>query len=184
MAEIIFCGTPKRASTVQRRVRSTESYALVRSMNHAYNRMCFFRANSCSGRITNIIFGCRTVRSETTLFLRQDPHALAVFDEAASDNLKQYFAGARYQRDAPVVAALCPILILMEYDDDDISPLLRHLALPPNTDDDIEQSPAQGGITIEGDLEQLNGDSVRCDSLCFRQRADGACQPLHRGLNS
>ena len=26
---------------------------------------------------------------------------------------------------------------------------------PPNTKDDIEQSPAQGGITVEGDLEQL-----------------------------
>ena len=32
MTEIIFCGTPKRASTVQRRVRSTESYASVRSV--------------------------------------------------------------------------------------------------------------------------------------------------------
>ena len=24
---------------------------------------------------------------------------------------------------------------------------------PPNTNDDVEQSPAQGGITVEGDLE-------------------------------
>ena len=55
---------------------------------------------------------------------------------------------------------------------------------PPNTNDDIEQSPAQGGITVEGALEQLNGDSVRPDSLSVRQRADGACQLLHRGLNS
>ena len=30
MTKIIFCGTLKRASTVQKRVRSTESYALVR----------------------------------------------------------------------------------------------------------------------------------------------------------
>ena len=37
----------------------------------------------------------------------------------------------------------------------------------------IEQSPAQGGIAVvEGDLEQLNGDSVRPDSLSVRQRAD------------
>ena len=39
---------------------------------------------------------------------------------------------------------------------------------PPNTNDDIDQSPAQGGIAVEGDLhdlEQLNGDSVRSDSL-------------------
>ena len=48
MTEIIFCGTPKRARTVQRRVRSTESYALVRLMKHTYDGICFFRANSRS----------------------------------------------------------------------------------------------------------------------------------------
>ena len=56
----------------------------------------------------------------------------------------------------------------MEYHNDGIFPMLRHLAPPPNTNDDIEQSPAQGGITVEGDLEQLNGDSVRSDSLSVR----------------
>ena len=40
--------------------------------------------------------GGRTVRSETSLFLRQDPHALAVFAEVASDDLQQYLAGVRY----------------------------------------------------------------------------------------
>ena len=128
--------------------------------------------------------GGRTVRSETTLFLWQDPHALAVLTEVASDDLQQYLAGVRYQREAPVVAALCPILLFMQYHDDGIFPLLRHLAPPPNTNDDIEQSPAQDGITVEGDLEQLNGDSVRPDSLSVRQRSDGACQLLHRRLNS
>ena len=62
--------------------------------------------------------------------------------------------------------------------------LLWHLAPPPNTNDDNEQSLAQGGITVEGDLEQLNRDYVRSDSLCICQQADGACQLLHRGLNS
>ena len=55
---------------------------------------------------------------------------------------------------------------------------------PPNTNDKIEQSPAQGGITVEGDLEQLNGDSVRSDSFSVGQRADGVCRVLHRELNS
>ena len=50
-----FCGTPKRASTVQSRVRPTESYALVRSIKHIHNGISFFRANSCSRRITNIL---------------------------------------------------------------------------------------------------------------------------------
>ena len=124
------------------------------------------------------------VRSETTLFLRQDPHVLTVLAEAASDDLQQYLAGVRYQRDAPVVAALCPILLFVKCHDGGIFPLLRHLAPPPNTNDDIEQSPAQGGIPVEGDLEQLDRDSVRSDSLSVRQRVDGVCQLLHRGLNS
>ena len=63
-------------------------------------------------------------------------------------------------------------------------PPLRHLAPPPNTNGNIEQSLAQGGIPVQGDLEQLNGESVRSDSLSVRQRADGVCQLLHRGLNS
>ena len=117
-------------------------------------------------------------------FLWQDPLAPTVLAEAASDDLQKYLAGVRCQRDAPVLAALCPILVIVEYHDDGIFPLLRHLAPRPNTNDDIEQSPPQGGITVEGDLEQLNGDSVRSDSLSVRQRADGVCQLLHRGLNS
>ena len=126
----------------------------------------------------------RTVRLEITLFLRQDPHALTVLTEAASDNLQQYLTGVCYQRDAVVVAALCPILLFCGV------PRWWHIstaAAPwphPNTNDDIEQATAQGGITVEGDLEQLNGDSVRSDSLFVRQRADGVCQHLHRGLNS
>ena len=73
------------------------------------------------------------VRSETALFLRQDPHALTVVAEVASDDLQKYLAGVRYQRDVPVVAALCPVLLFVEYHDDGIFPLLRHLAPPPNT---------------------------------------------------
>ena len=128
--------------------------------------------------------GGRTVRSETILFLRQDPHALTVLAGAASDDLQQYVVGVCYQRDAPVVAALYPILRFMECQNDGIFPVLRHLAPPPNTNDDVEQSPAQGGIIVEGDLEQLNGESVWSDNLFVRQRADGACQLLYRGLNS
>ena len=32
---------------------------------------------------------------------------------------------------------------------------------PPNINDDIELFPSQGGIAVEGDLEQFNGDSIR-----------------------
>ena len=88
----------------------------------------------------------------------------------------------RYQQDAPLVAELCPILFVVGYHND-IFPLLLHLPPPPNRNDDVEKSPMQGGITVEVGIEQLNGDSVRSDSLSLRQRADGTCQLLHRGLN-
>ena len=59
--------------------------------------------------------GGRTVRPETTLFLWQDSHALPVLTEAASDDLQQFLAGVRYQRDiSAVVAALCPILLFVK----------------------------------------------------------------------
>ena len=74
--------------------------------------------------------GGRTVWSETTLFLGQDPHALTILAQAVSDDLQQYLAGVRYQRDAPVVTALCPIVLFVEYHDDGIFPLLRYLAPP------------------------------------------------------
>ena len=115
MTEIIFCGTPKRASTVQRRVRSTEFYALVRSIKHIYSGIRFFRASFCNRRVTNIISVVERFGRKPLMFLRQDLHALAVLAEAASEDLQQYLAGVRYQRDVPVVATLCPMLLFMEY---------------------------------------------------------------------
>ena len=130
MTKIVLCGTPQRATTVQRRVRSTESYALVRSIKHTYNITCFFRAYSCSRRITNIISVVeRFGRKPFCLFLRQDPHAFAVLAEAANDDLQQYLAGVLCQRDASVVAALYRILLFMEYHDDGIFSLT---AVPPS----------------------------------------------------
>ena len=128
--------------------------------------------------------GGRTVRSETTLFLLQDHHALAVRAKAVSDKSSAVSCRHALQASCPSAAAICPIILLMEYHDDDIFPPLRHLASPQNTNVDIEQSPAQGGITVEGAFEQLNGDSVRSDRRSVRQRTDGVCQLLHRGLNS
>ena len=34
----------------------------------------------------------------------------------------------------------------------------------------------QGGLAVEGDPEQLNGDFVQSDSFSVRLRADGVCQ--------
>ena len=54
---------------------------------------------------------------------------------------------------------------------------------PPFTNDDTEQSPAQGEITVEGDLGQPSGDCVQSDSLFVHQRADDAYQILYCGPN-
>ena len=55
MTASILGGTPKRARTSHKRVRSTESYVLVRSIKHKYTGVSFFRASSCSRRTTNIM---------------------------------------------------------------------------------------------------------------------------------
>ena len=55
MTASIFGGTPTWARTSHRRVRSTESYALVRSIKHKYKGVSFFRAGYCSRRTTNIM---------------------------------------------------------------------------------------------------------------------------------
>ena len=55
MTASILGGTPKRSRTSHRRVWSTESYALVRSIKHKYKGVSFFRASSCSRRTTNIM---------------------------------------------------------------------------------------------------------------------------------
>ena len=109
------------------------------------------------------------VRSETTVFLRQDPYALAVLTTVASDGLQQYLTGVRYKRDTLEVVTFFPILLLMEDHGDGMFPLLRPFTPPPNTNDDIKQSPAQGGITVEGDREELNEESVWSDSPSIHQ---------------
>ena len=124
MTETIFRGTPKRAITVQRAVRFGK-------VDKAYiQRNSFLLRQFLESTNHNHHIGGRTVRSETTPFLRQDPLALAVLAEAASDDLQKYLPDVRYQRYAPVVAALCPILLFMEYHNDGILPPLRHLAPP------------------------------------------------------
>ena len=45
-------------------------------------------------------------------------------------------------------------------------------APPPSK---YERRYRSGEVTVEGDLEQLKGDSVQSDSLSVCQRADGVC---------
>ena len=99
---------------------------------------------------------------------------LAVVTEAASNDLQQYLAGVHHQRDTPVVAARCPIFLLVEHLGGCGFPLLRNVSPRPNADDDVEQSLSQGGITVEGDLEQIDGNSIRSNSLSFAKERMGS----------
>ena len=130
MTEIMFYGTPKRASTVQRRVRSTESYALVRSIKHTYSGIRFFRASSCNRRITNIISVVERFGRKPLCFSGRIP-TRSQYSLRQRAMIFSSILPACYQRDAPVVAVLCPILLFVEYHEDGIFPLLRHLAPPP-----------------------------------------------------
>ena len=78
VCEIILCCTPKRASTVQRRVWST-----VRLTKDTYSGICFFCANSCSRRITNIIsvverLGRKPLCSSGRIFTRSQYYIYAI----------------------------------------------------------------------------------------------------------
>ena len=55
ITSIICGGVPKRASTCQSSVRSTESYAFCRSMKHRNSGARAFLPNSCGLRTANII---------------------------------------------------------------------------------------------------------------------------------
>ena len=91
---------------------------LVRSMKHTYGGICFFRASSFRQRCRNIIsvverFGRKPLCSSGRIPTRSQ-YSLR------RRAVQQYLADVRYQRDTLVVAALCPpILLFMEYHDDD-----------------------------------------------------------------
>ena len=183
MTEIIFYCTPKRANTVQ---RGGSIYGVVRfgEVDKPYIKRNSFppRQLHCNRRITNIIlvvarFGRKPLcpsgriptRSQYSL-RRRAMIFTSILPACATSEMP-------LQMPHSVRSSFLWIAMMM-------ASFHCYLAPPPNTNDDIEQSPVQGGIAVEGDLEQLNGDSVRSDSFSVHQRADSVCQLLHRGLNS
>ena len=111
MTASILGGTPKRARTAHRRIRSTESYALVRSIKHKYKGVSFFRPSSCRRRTT---INRRSLGSKPTLLLPQNVFALAVsLTKATRDDFEEYFAGVSHKGDATIVATLRPIFLLV-----------------------------------------------------------------------
>ena len=151
---------------IQRRVRPTKSYALAWSIKHTYGGIHYSAPTPAadeprkSYRWLNGSVGNHSV-------------PLAAFPRYSLKRRAMIFSsilrGVHCVRDTPVVAPLCPILSFGEYHDDGPFPLLRYSPPPPlNTNGDMELSPSQGGITVEDDLEQLNGDSIRSNSFFVR----------------
>ena len=97
------------------------------SIKHTYNEFL----SSAPAPVTNNHehhIGGRTVRSETTLFHGQGPHAVAVLAAKVSDDLQQHFTGFRYQRDTFSYCTLSdPVFV--KYHDGIFLLLLRHLPL-------------------------------------------------------
>ena len=181
MTEIIFCGTLKRSSTVQKRVQSTESYALVRSIKQTYNVICFFRANSCSRRMTNIIsvverFGrkplCSSDRIPTRsqyLLRRRAMIFGSILPACATSEMPLYLPHSARS------FFLWSTMMMASFHCCGTSPPLQ-----------IQTTTSSSLWRRAGPLLRviLNSSSIRSDNLSVRQRADGACQLLHRGLNS
>ena len=124
MIEIIFYGTSKRASTLQRKVRSLESYALVRSIKYTYSGICFFRANFCSLRTTNIISTVERFGWEPLCSSGRIPTRSQYPLRRRARIFSSILPACATSKIPLVVAALCPILIFVEYHDDSIFPLL------------------------------------------------------------
>ena len=81
---------------------------LVRSIKHTCSGIRFFRASSCNRRITNIISVVERFGRKPPCSSGRIPTCSQYFAAAASDDFQQYLAGVHYQRDVPVVTALCP----------------------------------------------------------------------------
>ena len=78
----------------------------------------------------------------------RDVFALAVVAQARGDELEQDFPGVRHEGDASVVAALRRILLLEQYLDGGVLPLLRYLSRPPHVDDVVELL-EEGSVPVE-----------------------------------
>ena len=112
----------------------------------------FFSVNSCSRRITNITlwverFGWKPLYSSGMIPTRSQ-YSLRRRTRIFSSILPACATSAML---FSLPHSPYPIPLFVEYRNDDIFPLLQHLHPPSNTNDDTEQSPSQGRITINGD---------------------------------
>ena len=124
--------------------------------------------------LAKALFRNKPPRAHLVIKPRACSHAIVELTNGR-DHIMLHTKMSEYCSEESSVVTLFPILRFKEYRDDGIFPLQRHLAHPPNTND---------GITSEGHLEQLNGDSARSDSLFVHQLADGTSPGLHRSLDS
>ena len=73
----------------------------------------------------------RPLRSEAAVLLWSDVFPFAVVAEVMGDYLEEDLASVRHERDASIVTALRPILLLAQHDVRGIFPLLRYAPAMP-----------------------------------------------------
>ena len=86
------------------------------------------------------------------------------------------------KRYAAEVATLVRVALLEEHCDDGILPLLWHYLLLPYGDNNVVETPQDGGVLGETELQQFTADIVDADSLAVPQLAHCLLHFLHRGF--
>ena len=114
MTASIHGGTPKGARTSHRRVRSTESCFGEVDRAQVQGGVIFppqfLQSSYYEHRVNR-----RGLRSESTLFLRQNVLAFALVTQATRYDFEEYFAGVSHEGDATIIATPSPIFLLVKH---------------------------------------------------------------------
>ena len=157
MTSSILAGTQKRARASHKRLRSTESYALVRSIKRGVLLPRQFLQSSYYEHHVNR----RALGSEPTLFLWQNVLAFAIVTQATSDDFEEYFAGVSHEGDVTIIATLSPVFLLVKHLNRCIFPLLRYAIPPPHSDDDIVEVSEGVQFSFVGqNLQELGRETI------------------------
>ena len=175
MTANILGGTPRRARTSHRRVRSTESYALVTSIKYNYKGVSFFHASSCSrprqflqSSYCEHHVNHRALGSEPTLFLRKNILAFAIVTQATRDYIEDYFAGVSHEGDATIIATLSSSFLFLKHLNCCIFPLLRRATAPPHSDDNIVELSESVEFSFVGQsLQELGREIIGPTAFWF-----------------
>ena len=176
----IMCGgTPKRASTCQRRVWWTEPSDRY-NKGTAVRLLSFPTFAACALRTTYI--RRRAVRAEPALLLRLRSLSLAVGAESRSGYLEKDFTRVCYESDAAIVLTLGPV-IFMQNAYHGISPPLRYLLLIPHQLDHPVKPPEHDRVMVQPEFEEFYREFIWPHCLRVRHRPQSCGYLVFRRLD-